>query len=165
MKLLSPTGKVITLKVDQHAARKCYENNLKIRQGTYTIVISDQVIDLEMDLRDDWQDDRPELVGGVKEVEVRGRKFTLGESVEREFETTLKDVLAQNMNAFAWSTSDIPGIDPNFLCHHLSINQQVKSIMQKRRKLDEEKKMAMRAEVQKPVEASHIQKIQYMRWL
>ena len=37
LKLPSPEGKVITMRVDKKVARKCYENSLRSRRGTYTI--------------------------------------------------------------------------------------------------------------------------------
>jgi len=37
MKFPSPTIKVITKKIDQRVARKCYENNLRIHRGTNAI--------------------------------------------------------------------------------------------------------------------------------
>jgi len=40
-------------------------------------------------------------------------------------------VLRQNVDLFAWSLGDMLGIDPGFLCHHLSIITQVKIVAKK----------------------------------
>ena len=31
--------------------------------------------------------------------------------------------LKKNVNVFMWSTFEAPGVDPNFICHHLNISQ------------------------------------------
>ena len=53
MKLPSPTGNMITLRVDQKAARKCYENILKTQRRSYTIVTFKRTPYLEADPRID----------------------------------------------------------------------------------------------------------------
>ena len=30
--------------------------------------------------------------------------------------------LKKNIDVFAWSTYNAPGVDPNFICHHLNVN-------------------------------------------
>jgi len=37
VKLPSPEGKVIIMKVDQNIARKCYESSLRNKRGTYMV--------------------------------------------------------------------------------------------------------------------------------
>jgi len=122
MKLPSPSGSVITLKVDQKAARKCYENSLKTQRGSYTIVTSEKLSDIEADPRMDQRERRPEPVGEVREIDINGRKFKVGESVGETFEKALREVLSRNMSAFAWSTADMPGIDLDFLSHRLMVD-------------------------------------------
>ena len=50
------------------------------------------------------------------------------------------------MSAFAWLTIDMPGIDPDFLCHWLMIDPQTSPVSQRRRKYNEEKKLAIQEE-------------------
>jgi len=28
----------------------------------------------------------------------------------------------ENIDVFAWSAYEAPGVDPNFICHHLNVN-------------------------------------------
>jgi len=156
---------VITLKVDQKAARKCYKNSLKTQKGSYTIVTSKRLSDLEVDRRMDQREGRLEPVGEVKEININGKKFNLGGSVEGSFEKALREVLSRNMSAFAWSAADMPGIDPDFLSHRLMIDPQARPVAQRRRKYNEEKKLAIQEETNKLVEADHIREIQYPTWL
>jgi len=48
-------------------------------------------------------------------------------------------VIVRHLDTFAWSASDMPGIDPNFLCHRLTMDPKVKPVRQRRRKLNEER--------------------------
>ena len=74
-------------------------------------------------------------------------------------------VIEKHMNAFAWSASDMPGIDPDFLCHRLSMDHMVRPVRQRRRKFDEEKRKVIHDEAQKLLAAGHIREIQYPEWL
>ncbi|RDX73247.1 hypothetical protein CR513_47173, partial [Mucuna pruriens] len=38
-----------------------------------------------------------------------------------------------NCDVFAWSAQDMPGVDPNFICHRLSIDEQAKPVAQKKK--------------------------------
>jgi len=58
----------------------------------------------------------------VLEREIGGKKFKLGKSLGQETQDRIAEVIAR---AFAWSASDMPDIDPNFLCHHLTMDPKV----------------------------------------
>ena len=59
----------------------------------------------------------------------------------------------------------MPGIDPNFLCHHLSMDATVDPVRQRRRKFNEERRLVIREETHKLLSAEHIREIQYPEWL
>jgi len=59
----------------------------------------------------------------------------------------------------------MPGIDPDFLCHHLSMDATVRPVRQRRRKFNEERRLVIREETQKLLSAGHIREIQYPEWL
>jgi len=69
------------------------------------------------------------------------------------------------MDTFAWSSADIPGIDPEFLCHRFTMDEKVRSVIQRRRKFNEDKRMIIREETHKLLNAGHIREIQYPEWL
>jgi len=71
------------------------------------------------------------------------------------------EVITRHLDAFAWSASDMPGIDPDFLCHHLSMDATVRPVRQRRRKFNEEKQQVVKDETQKLLKAGHIREIQY----
>ena len=33
--------------------------------------------------------------------------------------------LKRNIDVFAWSAYEAPGVDPNFICHHLNVNPSI----------------------------------------
>ena len=37
----------------------------------------------------------------------------------------LVDLLRRNVDVFAWNTYEAPGLDPNFICHHLNVNSSI----------------------------------------
>ena len=53
----------------------------------------------------------------------------------QEAQDQIVEVIARHLDAFAWSASNMPGIDPNFLCHHLTMDPQNSKVCQRRRKL------------------------------
>ncbi|RDX93461.1 hypothetical protein CR513_24273, partial [Mucuna pruriens] len=61
--------------------------------------------------------------------------------------------------------TDMPSIDPDFLCHRLSISLGARPVSQKKRRLGEEKKRAIRAEMAKLLQARFIQEVKYPSWL
>jgi len=69
------------------------------------------------------------------------------------------------MDAFAWSASDMPGIDLDFLCHHLTMDPQARPVRQRRRKFNDDRHQVIREETQKLLSVGHIREIQYPEWL
>ena len=49
----------------------------------------------------------------------KGKFFQVGEKEE------LIGFLRRNIDVFAWSAYEAPGVDLNFICHHLNINPSV----------------------------------------
>nr|KYP76663.1 Transposon Ty3-G Gag-Pol polyprotein [Cajanus cajan] len=96
---------------------------------------------------------------------MEGRNVKIGTYLNYEEEEKLVRVLKDNVSAFAWHSSDMPGIDPNFLCHKLAIDPSAKAIILKRRKFGEEKRKAIAKETKKLVLAGHVREIQYPTWL
>nr|KYP68455.1 Retrovirus-related Pol polyprotein from transposon opus [Cajanus cajan] len=73
-------------------------------------------------------DHRPAPTEDVKEVEVmEGRNVKIGTSLTPEDEERLVRVLKDNVSVFAWHSSGMPGIDPDFLCHKLAIDPSAKA--------------------------------------
>ena len=111
------------------------------------------------------EDNRDQQADNVVEREIGGKIFKLGRLLSQEEQEGVAEVISRHLDAFAWSASDMPGIDPDFLCHHLSMEATVRPVRQRRRKFNEERQMVVREETQKLLSAGHIREIQYLEWL
>ena len=48
----------------------------------------------------------------------------IGSSLIPELRTQLVEFLRTNRDVFAWSPTDMPGIDPEVIMHHLQVNKE-----------------------------------------
>ncbi|XP_068466335.1 uncharacterized protein [Phaseolus vulgaris] len=69
---------------------------------------------------------RPQPVEEWLEKKINDKTFKLGKTLDSETQDQITRVISRHMDAFAWSTSDMPGIDPDFLCHRLAMDPQIK---------------------------------------
>ena len=75
------------------------------------------------------------------------------------------EFLRKNVNVFAWDAYEAPGIDPNFIYHHLNVNP---SITPRRQPLccpSKENAEAIRNEMTKLKQAGAIKEVFYSQWL
>lgn len=63
---------------------------------------------------------------------------------------------------FAWMYSDMPGLDPDLIMHHLSITPGVKLVKQKHRKMHLHVALLVKAELEKLLKARFIRAIDYV---
>ena len=69
------------------------------------------------------------------------------------------------MEAFAWTSEDMPGIDPEDIIHCLNINSEMGPVKQKLRKFALKRNVAIAEEVEKLLKACFIQEVYYPNWL
>jgi len=62
------------------------------------------------------------------ERQIGGKTFKLGKSLNQAEQDQVAGVIARHLNAFAWSASDMPGIDPDFLCHRLTMDPKARPV-------------------------------------
>ena len=48
--------------------------------------------------------------------------FQVGAQLPPEEKEELIVFFRENIDVFAWSAYEAPGVDPNFICHHLNVN-------------------------------------------
>jgi len=108
---------------------------------------------------------RPRPVEDWLEKKIGGKTFKLGKTLDGETQDQIAKVIGIHLDTFTWSASDMPGIDPDFLCHRLEMDPQIKPVRQRRRKFNEERRQAIRDETRKLLAAGHIKEIQYPEWL
>ena len=103
----------------------------------------------DLDPRVGW-DVRLEPVEETTPLELpNGHFIKLGIGLESEERDIITPILVGNTNLFAWSTPDLPGVDPQVASHKLSIYKKARYISQKKCKLDEERRLAAKAEADK----------------
>jgi len=76
---------------------------------------------------------QPEPVGNMVERQIGGKTFKLGRSLDQAEQDRVAGVISHHLDAFAWSASDMPGINLDFLCHRLTMDPKVSPIRQRRR--------------------------------
>ena len=59
------------------------------------------------------------------------------------------DLLKRNVDVFTWDAHEIPGLDPNFICHHLNVNPSITPKKQSPRHPSKEHVKAVKSEVTK----------------
>ena len=54
-----------------------------------------------------------------------GKFFQVGVQLPPREKEELVVFLRKNVDVFAWSAYETPGVDPNFICHHLNVNPSI----------------------------------------
>ena len=75
------------------------------------------------------------------------------------------EFLRENVNMFAWSPYEAPGIDPSFICHQLNVNPSIIPKRQPPRRPSKEHAEAIKSEVAKLKQARPIREVFYPQWL
>ncbi|MCH81337.1 hypothetical protein A2U01_0002123 [Trifolium medium] len=77
----------------------------------------------------------------------------------------LKACLRENADLFAWSATEMPRLDPEVVCHQLTIDQSASAVVQHRRRQYLEKADAAEKAVKDLLEANFIFEARYITWL
>jgi len=128
MKFPPEDGIIERVRVHQKTARECYAASLRIlprsvlrMKEVNSIVENEKTTPLQI---------------GKPELRTRINANLKGEDQQK----ITKDV-------FAWTTADMPGIAPQVMSYKLVICRDAKSIIQKKLRLGEERRLAAQAEV------------------
>ena len=82
-----------------------------------------------------------------------------------EMKSMLVQFLKENLDVFAWSHEEMPGISPKVIEHKLNVNPEKKPVQQKRRTFAPERNQAIIDEVNKLLTAGFIREVYYPEWL
>ena len=91
--------------------------------------------------------------------------FQIGARLPPQEKEELVEFLKRNIDMFAWDACDAPGIDPDFIYHHLNVNPSITPKKQSPRRLSREHAEAIREEVTKLKCAGAIKEVFYPKWL
>ncbi|XP_074323167.1 uncharacterized protein LOC141660104 [Apium graveolens] len=89
----------------------------------------------------------------------------VGSQLSHEMRERLIHFLIKNLYVFAWSHSNMVGIDPRVMCHRLNIFPNYTGIRQKRRPVSGERVIALKEEVDRLLEVGLIKESFYPEWL
>ena len=74
-------------------------------------------------------------------------------------------LLVQNLNVFAWSPYEVPGVDLEFIIHKLNVDTLFPPKKQKSRRSAKQHVEAVKQEVAKLKEAGAIKEVFFSEWL
>ena len=100
------------------------------------------------------------VVGGDAE-----KFFQVGAKLPPQEKEELVEFSKRNIDMFAWDAYDAPGIDLDFICHHLNVNLSITLKKQSPRRPSREHAEAIREEVTKLKRAGAIKEVFYPEWL
>lgn len=76
-----------------------------------------------------------ELANYIEEVELYiGKKIKIGTALQGSNRKGLINTLAKRSSTFAWSSEEVPGVNPTSMVHSLNVDLNIKPIQQKKRK-------------------------------
>ena len=93
------------------------------------------------------------------------RFFQVGAKLPLQEKERLLEFLRENVDGFAWSPYEAPGVDPNFICHRLNVNPSVILKRQPPQRPSKEHAEVVRSEVAKLTQAGAIIEVFYHQWL
>ncbi|CAL9017512.1 unnamed protein product [Prunus brigantina] len=179
-----PGGGIGQINSDQAMARKCSAQGLKKGKQTQFLPVNqadlkgvEQAEEKADPNLDQVEGIRPEVYpeeGWKPEEDVElvpldpdkpERTARIGSRLSQEEKAELAAFLQNNKDVFAWSPSDMPGIDPQIICHRLHVNPAIKPVAQKRRNFAPERVAIIEAEIDKLLAAGFIEEVSYAEWL
>ena len=101
----------------------------------------------------------------VKILPDTDRYFQIGTSKKNQDKVEMLLFLMQNVDVFAWSPYEVPGVDPEFIVHKLSVDPSFPPKKQKLRRAAKEHVDTVKLEVQRLKEVAVVREIFFPEWL
>ena len=89
----------------------------------------------------------------------------IGITLSPKMRAKLVQFLQENLDVFAWSHEDMPGIPTEVIQHKLNVNPERKPVQQRRKAFAPERDQAIRDEVARLLTAGVIREVYYPDWL
>ena len=133
--------------------RECYQVVLALKENhTWTI-----------------EEKTPEIVEKLETIElVEGspaKTTQIGTNLSPRTKEGIINFLKDNLDVFAWSHVDMPGIPASLIQHHRNVDPEKKPVEQIRRVYTLERNKAVMDEVNKLLAANFIREVHYPEWL
>jgi hypothetical protein len=147
------------LKGNQAVVRRCYNISLKRVINSEFLPVSVVSSTNEAEIKGKPAETLEEIVVG------NGKILKIGSQLDPDIQEGIIDFLRKNIDSFAWTHEDMPGIDPENIIHCLNTSPEASPVKQKRRKFAPERNLAIAEEVEKLLKARFIQEVYYPDWL
>ena len=120
LKVKFPTDNDVgKVKGDQVLAKECYHDVLATKKN-HTWMIEEK------------EEDKMEALETIELAEGEASKTTkIGTMLSLKMRTRLIQFLKENLDVFAWSHEDMPGIAPEVIQHKLNVNPERKPVQQR----------------------------------
>ena len=138
------------------AARECYLAMMALDEHVQTMSIEERRVVAEP----------TEVLEDVLLQEDDLEKFTrIGTNMKEKVKEDLVQFLRKNIDVFARSHEDMPGIEPNVIIHRLNVYPLSKPVHQKKRMFAPGRDNAIKEEVQKLTTTQFVREVYYPDWL
>ncbi|XP_010252435.1 PREDICTED: uncharacterized protein LOC104594015 [Nelumbo nucifera] len=121
------------------------------------------------DFRDEVRTKRGQPVEDLIQVPLNEgdpeRIVQVGSLLNDHIRKKLVQLLRDHADVFAWSTTDMSGIDPEVLTHHLNADPRYRPVEQRKRSFATEWWLVIADEVQKLLDIDFIREVKYPDWL
>ncbi|XP_056858128.1 uncharacterized protein LOC130507431 [Raphanus sativus] len=151
-------GSIKTLKGDQQAARDLLIATVKIQR-------SQSLVNSVSPPASKVCPQKEEVLEVTVDDSDPSKSVRVGAFLPDEMQQKILEFLKQNLSSFAWTMSDMKGIDPAITTHELNVDPNFKPIRHKRRKLGPEQSKAVAEEVERLLGAGSITEVRYPEWL
>ncbi|XP_072076784.1 uncharacterized protein [Arachis hypogaea] len=138
MKFVADDGSVGSIKGDLETVVACDNASLSLRKKSKEaagVFLSD------LDARVEDKP-RPEPEGNLEKFRVGDteEKFTfVNRNLPHDLKGPLIEMIRANGDLFTWTPTDMPGIDPQLMSHHLAVMAEARPVAQRRRKISQER--------------------------
>ena len=152
VKFLTDNG-ASKVKRDQILTRECYQAILAAKENRTWMI-------------EEKEENKMEALETITLTEGEITKTTgIGTTLSPEMRTKLVQFLKENLDVFAWSHEDMPGVSPEVIQHKLNMNPERKPVQQRRRVFAPERNQAITEEVSKLLTVGFIREMYYPDWL
>ena len=154
LKIKFPTENGVgEVKGDQVLARECYQAVLVVKEN-HTWIIKEK------------EKEKVEALVTVELIDGEPTKTSrVGMTLSTKMGRRLVHFLKENLDVFAWSHEDMPGISTEIIQYMLNVDLEKNPVQQKRRVFALERNQAITDEVNKLLAADFIREVYYPNWL
>ena len=146
------------------------DSNQNLSSDLYTIENSHETISDELSTLIDKHENpimsTPEETEEINlGIDGESKCVHIGTNLSPEMRSEFISFLRSYVDIFAWSYTDMPGLDKNVVVHRLPLKQEAKPVKQKLRRLKPEWILKIKEEVVKQYNAGFLQVSPYPEWL